>query len=178
MGESQMVRSVDAAASVDGLLALHDAQAADVYGFILRRCGDVELAEDLTQDTFVTAARHVRNTAEVPSPAWLYQVARSRLVDHWRRETRKVRKLRLVSAGRRDQAAADPADGVVSAQRVMAALDGLPASQRAALVLRYLDGYSVRQVADTLGRTTKAIESLLARARQNFELSYGVQNRE
>ncbi len=162
---------VDAAGSAPELLLLFDAQAADVYGFVLRRCGDVQLAEDLAQDVFVAAVRRTRDTSEVPSAAWLYQVARSRLVDHWRREARKVRKLRLVSAGR-VTSVTDPVDAGESPSRVMAALDDLPARQRAALVLRYLDGYSVGQVAEMLGRTAKAVESLLVRARRNFELSY------
>lgn len=168
-----MVRPVDAEASDDGLLALYDAQVADVYAFVLRRCGDVELAEDMTQEAFVAAAGRFRDTAKVPSSAWLYQVARSRLIDHWRREARKFRKFRLVSTGDIDRTAADPADGVVSGRRVMAALDNLPAHQRTVLVLRYLDDYPVGQVAETLGRSVSATESLLARARRNLEVNYG-----
>ena len=171
MGDSDSVETVDAAASVDELLLLYDAQAADVYGFVLRRCGDVGLAEDLAQDVFVAAARRVRDTSEVPSPAWLYQVARSRLIDHWRREGRRVKKLRLLSGGRVARST-DPADEGELASQVMAVLDELPTSQRSVLVLRYLDGYSVGQVAEMLGRTTKAAESLLVRARRNFELAF------
>ena len=66
MGESHMVRPVDAGASDDGLLALYDAQVGDVYAFVLRRCGDVELAEDMAQEAFVAAACRFRDTAEVP----------------------------------------------------------------------------------------------------------------
>jgi RNA polymerase sigma-70 factor (ECF subfamily) len=112
----------------------------------------------------------------VPAPAWLYQVSRSRLIDHWRREARRVRKLRLLTAGQADEVVADPADSVVSGQRVMAALDQLPASQRAVLVLRYLEGHSVGQIGETLGRSAKASESLLARARQNFDDKYQEQD--
>jgi RNA polymerase sigma-70 factor (ECF subfamily) len=174
-----MDQRVEAVAPDDSeLLALYDAQVGDVFAFVLRRCGDIELAEDLTQESFVEAARRFRDTGEVPAPAWLYQVTRSRLIDHWRREARRKSKLRLLSAGQADEAAADPADSVVSGRRVMAALDELPANQRTVLVLRYLEGYSVGQIGETLGRSTKATESLLARARQNLDHKYQEQDGE
>jgi RNA polymerase sigma-70 factor (ECF subfamily) len=178
MGEPYMVRRVEAVADDDELLALYDAQVGDVFAFLLRRCGDIELAEDLTQETFVAAARLFRDTSEAPAPAWLYQVARSRLIDHWRREARRARKLRLLGSGQAEEVAADPANSVVSGRRVMAALDELPNDQRAVLVLRYLEGHSVSQIGESLGRSTKAAESILARARQNFGRSYEEQDGE
>ena len=99
MGESRAVAPADAAASVDDLLSLYDEQIDGLYAFVFRRCGDVELAEDLAQEAFLAAARRFRETAVVPSAGWLYRVARSRLIDHWRREARGSRKLRLLSGG-------------------------------------------------------------------------------
>jgi DNA-directed RNA polymerase specialized sigma24 family protein len=127
MDESHSLRGIDAEASLAGLTALYNDQVVHVYGFVFRRCGgDVGLAEDITQETFVAAARHFRRAADVPSPAWLYQVARSRLIDHWRAEARKERKMRLVSSGRNDEPSSDPAESIVSGDRVMTALGELP----------------------------------------------------
>lgn len=179
MDESHSLRGIDAEASLAGLTALYNHQVVAVYGFVFRRCGgDVALAEDITQDTFVAAARHFRLNADVPSPAWLYQVARSRLIDHWRAAARKERKVRLVTGGRSEEPASDPAEAIVSGRRVVAALGELPATQHAALVLRYLEGYSTKEVATTLNRSVKATESLLARARRNLESIYREQDGE
>jgi RNA polymerase sigma-70 factor (ECF subfamily) len=173
MDESQSLRDIDAETSLNGLTSLYEGQVVAVYGFVFRRCGgDVGLAEDITQEVFVGAARHVRIAAEVPSPAWLYQVARSRLIDHWRAEARKEHKLRLFSGGRLDGPTSDPAEATVSGHRVVTALGELPATQAAALVLRYVEGYSTKDVAANLNRSVKATESLLARARQNLESVY------
>jgi RNA polymerase sigma-70 factor (ECF subfamily) len=49
----------------------------------------------------------------------------------------------------------------------------LPPDQRLALLFRHLDGMSVREVAAAIGRTEKATESLLARARESFRRAYG-----
>lgn len=157
MDETHSLRSHDAEASLAGLTALYSHQVVDVYRFVYRRCGgDVVLAEDITQDVFVAAARHFRNNGDVPTPAWLYQVARSRLVDHWRAKARKERKMRLVTGGRSDEPSEDPAEAIVSGSRVVAALGELPATQHAALVLRYVEGYSTKDVATTLHRSLKA----------------------
>ena len=57
--------------------------------------------------------------------------------------------------------------------RLAVVLSRLPAAQRAAVVLRYLDDLSVRDVARLMGRSEKAIESLLSRGREALRRSYG-----
>jgi RNA polymerase sigma-70 factor (ECF subfamily) len=152
---------------------MYESQIGNIYRFVLRRCGgDVVLAEDLAQETFLAAARHFRTTAGVPQTGWLYEVARRRLVDHWRSEAVKERKLRLFLGGRAETQDVDAVEEIVSGDRVAAALADLPASQQAAFVLHHLDGHSTRQVAETMGRSVKATESLLARARQNLAATY------
>jgi RNA polymerase sigma-70 factor (ECF subfamily) len=61
--------------------------------------------------------------------------------------------------------AADPWDEHLDVQVAHAALARLPGPQRAALTLRYLDGLPVAEVAACLGRSVRATETLLVRAR-------------
>ena len=72
-----------------------------VYRYLYRgTAGDVQLAEDLTQATFETAMRAFsQGHREALEPAWLHTVARSRLIDHYRRARREKAKLTLI-AGR------------------------------------------------------------------------------
>jgi len=177
MGETSSIPEVAVPETLADLIGLYESQIGNIYNFVLRRCGaNVVLAEDLTQETFLAAARHFRSTAEVPRAGWLYEVARRRLVDHWRSETRQEPKLRLFSGGRVDSQHPDPAEAIVSGHRVAAALGTLPASQQAAFALRHLDGYSTRDVAEAIGRSVKATESLLARARSNLASTYREQD--
>jgi RNA polymerase sigma-70 factor (ECF subfamily) len=179
MGEASSIPEVTVQGTLDDVVRLYESQIGNIYNFVLRRCGaDVVLAEDLTQETFLAAARHFRSTAEVPRASWLYEVARRRLVDHWRSETRKERNLRLFTGGRIDSQDPDLAEAIVSGHRVAAALGTLPASQQAAFALHHLDGYSTREVAEAIGRSVKATESLLARARSNLASTYKEQDRD
>jgi RNA polymerase sigma-70 factor (ECF subfamily) len=142
-----------------------------VYRYLFRGTGgDVGLAEDLTQATFMVAVRAFKDgRPECMSMPWLRVVARSRLVDHYRRQAHEGTKLSVIG-GRRPADADVPED--LSVPDALAALRGLPASQRAALVLRYLDDLPVAGVAAELGRSVRATESLLVRARAAFRTAY------
>ncbi len=177
MDELNATNASGSVTSRDDIVGFFDRHVGDIYSFLLRRCGEAQLAEDLTQETFVAATQQFTELGGLPPSAWLYQVARNRLIDHWRRESRRVRKVRLLAGGG-EPPTADPADRVVSAQPVLDALEGMPSTQRAALVLRYMDEYSVAEVGAVLGKSTKATESLLARARKNLERNYRAQNDE
>jgi RNA polymerase sigma-70 factor, ECF subfamily len=80
-----------------GLLKLYDDALPHVYGYLLARCGDTGLAEDLTAESFLAAVHAVRAPG-VPDPSipWLIGVARHKLADHWRRAEREQRGLRLL----------------------------------------------------------------------------------
>jgi len=148
-----------------------------VYQYLLARCGhDAALAEELTQQTFVEAIRRRASfdgRSEVVT--WLCAIGRHKLVDHYRRSGREhQRHLRL---------AAEWTDGGSDAwartelrSGVDAGLAQLPGEQRIVLVLRYLDQLPVREIASTIGRSEKATESLLSRAREAFRSAYGAVN--
>jgi RNA polymerase sigma-70 factor (ECF subfamily) len=142
-----------------------------VYGYLLPRCGVPAVAEDLTAETFLAAVSAVQRHA-VPEMtiAWLVGVARHKLVDHWRREAREERKLRLVE--QQTTEVADPWDAHLDVARANEVLAELGPHHRAPLTLRYLDGLSVPEVAEHLGRTVHATEALLVRARAAFRRAY------
>jgi RNA polymerase sigma-70 factor (ECF subfamily) len=137
-----------------------------VHGLVLDRCGSRSVAEEITAQTFEAAARHVSDgRAEEVTLPWLFTVAKRRLVDHWRSEsaaTRARERVRLDAAIQSSGSSSSEDPGV------SAALDTLPPRQRLALTLRYLDDWSVAEVAEGLGITYQATESLLARARRSF----------
>ena len=149
------------------LLALYDEALPQVYGYLLSRCGQKALAEDLTAETFLAAVDTVRRNQPV-TVAWLIGVARHKLVDHWRRLAREERSLARV------RAEPEPPweDGVLDAVTARAALERLGPHHRLALTLRYLDGLPVPEVARLLDRTLHATEALLVRARAAFRRAY------
>ncbi|HMN99902.1 MAG TPA: RNA polymerase sigma factor [Miltoncostaeaceae bacterium] len=145
-----------------------------VYGYFIHRCGGrAHVAEELTQETFVAAVRELRKgvRVEVPQP-WILGIARHKLLDHYRREDRELRRLHLVPDPDDLEVAETARDDGWTRDRVVAALAQVSAAQRAALALRYLDGLAPPEVAQALGRSLHATESLLARGRESFRRAY------
>ncbi len=157
-------RAVPGADPGEALLAAYDTALPYVYGYLISRCGEPALAEDLTAETFLAAVDAVRRQppAEVSS-AWLVGIARHKLVDHWRRQAREDRNLRAV-AEQTDQLD-DPWDVQLDALRARNLLARLGPHHRTVLTLRYLDDLAVPDVAALMGRSLHATEALLTRAR-------------
>ena len=160
----------------------YDRHLNRVYNFIYHRVGRcVEDAEDVTQETFIAALRSLgRFRGECSVYTWLCGIAKNKVRDFIRRQHRASE---APAAQRVD--ADDPdeldrllssewqmpvADAVVSQACAKAIIDTvfgmMTADERDVLWLRYVDELSTREIAAVLGRTEKAIEGLLSRARK------------
>jgi len=142
-----------------------------VYQYCLVRAGGREdMAEDVTQVVFMTAARGVRRfkPEQAMFQAWLLGIAKNHFMKLRSKETRrKWHETRLFkrNPARQEERAAPEL-------WVYETLARLPAHYRTVLEAKYLQGLSVREIAEAQGHTAKAIESLLSRAREKFALVY------
>lgn len=150
------------------LLAIYDRALPQVYGYLMARCGNRAVAEDLTSETFLSVAAGPQDAPL--TVGWLIGVARHKLVDHWRWQARQKRLLEAVQGSSPDLE--DPWDIEVDRWLAKEVLTHLAPQHRAALTLRYLDGLSVPEAATVLDRGVAATEALLVRARREFRLVY------
>jgi RNA polymerase sigma-70 factor (ECF subfamily) len=138
--------------------------------------GDLHAAEDVTSEVMLALLRNIQNLeSEVPKlGGWLRAVVRCKAADHQRALIRSRAKMavaadRLVADGSQTQLGPSaPLEVVETKSRVHQALDALPERQRIVLEWKYLDALSVREMAERLGETEKAVESVLYRARREF----------
>lgn len=161
---------------ISTLSMIYDDAVGEVYRYVRGRCRSNELAEDITSATLVQAAlSEQRRTIDAVTIPWLITIARNRLIDHWRREAVAARSLTMLDGGADGHD--DPWDAVLDQQRAHQVLDELAPMHRAVLVLRYLDDLSVGEVAASIGKSVRATESLLARARRAFRDTYETDDR-
>lgn len=162
---------MEASDPAEALRAIYDRALPQVYGYLLPRCRDASLAEELSAETFLAAIDALRRD-RVPdlTVAWLITVARNKLVDHWRRQERDRRRQGDLEAGA--ELVEDPWDVHLDVAVANDVLARLGPHHRSALTLRYLDGLSVPEVAAILDRTVHATEALLVRARVAFRRIY------
>ncbi|HSI73618.1 MAG TPA: sigma-70 family RNA polymerase sigma factor [Fimbriimonas sp.] len=144
-----------------------------IFAFISRRIKPVEDAEDLTAQVFVDAYRGWRKLRGSPK-LWLLGIARRKVYDAWR-------KRRPSFSLREEDASSDGMEifvGNLQMREAMRIALALPALERDALLLQVLDDLSVEEIALVLGRSTKATNSLLQRARARVRKMTGNQNGE
>jgi len=155
----------------------YDESFAGLDAYVRWRCAGLrDLADDVVQETWLTAVRRIRafDPAAGSFAAWLRGVAAHLLRNHFRREARRGRRARPLPP---DAGPATPAAdaGRDRAERVARALAALPEHYEAALRAKYLDGRCVADFAAETGQTPKAVESLLTRARQAFRDAYAAE---
>jgi RNA polymerase sigma-70 factor (ECF subfamily) len=135
---------------------------------------DVHTAEDVTSETMIALLQGI-DRLETDAPkisGWLRAVVRCKVADHHRKHFRFRNKLPLAAsaseASTGDANPAEPLEIEETRAQVLQVLDGLSDRQRIVLEWKYLDALRVREIADRLGETEKAVETVLYRARREF----------
>ncbi len=144
-----------------------------IYPFVRRRLVPrEELVEDLMQEIMFSAWNALPNfRGDANLRSWVMGIARHKLEDHYRK---RVRDLEIEDDGESAPGLAIiPAfehglDSDARRKRVEKTLALLPEPYALALIWQYRDEKSVREMAELAGKTEKAMERLLARARESF----------
>ena len=145
-----------------------------IYGYVRHRLAPrADLVDDVVQDVFLAALGSLSNfLGNAPLRSWLLGIARHKVEAYYRQRLREPEP--LADSGDRSEPAAGgtPIDELIDRERLEAktqrVLRQLPESYALALLWRYWESRSVREMAAATGKTEKAIERLLARARARF----------
>ena len=151
-----------------------DARIADVittyrdtihplYHFVSRRAGGSrQLAEDITQETYLRAVRQWRDGRRPDNPlAWLQTVARNLLLNHYRDKSPQS----LEASGLASVLEAAPVNGSDEVALLYWGLARLGHRPRQLLEAFYIEGKPTRTIATDLGVSERAVEGRLRRAR-------------
>lgn len=159
------------AAVTELLYRRHAPRVLRYCGRYLRRSAE---AEDALQQTFLQAHRALRRGVEPVSEAtWLLTIARNVCLTHLDAAQRRGRvEFALDPHVIAEEAGAADTYGGLSAD-VEAALARLPERQRRALFLREWHDLSYAEIADVLGTSEAAVETLLFRARESLAAELG-----
>jgi RNA polymerase sigma factor (sigma-70 family) len=143
-----------------------------LLNFIRKRVGDQGDAEDILQDVFyeLTEAYRLMQPVEQVG-AWLYRVARNRIIDRFRKRKPEARSEIMVGTNQPDALlledllpSPDAGPDAVYARSVLleeleAALEDLPENQRAAFIAHEIEGRSFKQLADETGLSVNTLLS-------------------
>ena len=149
----------------DAFDVLYARHKGPLYRFVLRQC-DRAFADELYQDIWLKVIHsRSRYKVEATFKTWLYQIARNRLIDHYRRQS-----VRAVETGAVSLSSLRGAEQVQPEHRLetqnqhellMDALAALPREQREAFLLKEEAGLAIEEIAATTGVTYEAAKSRL-----------------
>ena len=150
---------------------LYERHEQPVYRYFLRQGAVPSLAEDLLQETWMAVIRNAeRFEPRAKFTTWLYTVARSKLIDHWRSKDDAVSlddaandpdeaplEIAASAADRPDVQAVSRAQ----ARAFVEAVEALPAAQREAFLLQAEGGLSLEEIAAVTHAGHETVKSRL-----------------
>ena len=156
-----------------------DAYFPRLFRFALRRVGHEDAAEDVVQASLVIAMRKIGSwRGEAALFTWLCTICRHEMSAYWERTGRQPVTLPLddhPDIRAHIESLTHDTPGPLAelerrdlSERVRLTLDHLPRPYGDVLTWKYIDGLSVAEIAQRLGSTAKAAESMLTRARTAF----------
>ncbi len=148
------------------LEALYQTYYPKIYNYGFLQMGDVQASEDLAADVMLKMLESIKSYQfrGLPFGAWVFRIARNRLIDlHRRRRRRGEVDLNetLTSQLANPQSLAERA---IERGQLQLALKHLTDEQRQVIVLKFIEGFDNRSAGRIMGRSEGAIKSLQHRA--------------
>ncbi len=153
---------------------LYERYIREIYAFCYRNVGNVQEAEDLTQEIFISAFGSLKQFRfNSRFRTWLYQVARHHIMDYWRRayKTKNVSidlflNMDVLSEEMKlaEDVEQDGQDQLVKQDKVEGILKLLPENYRKVLECRFLLNYTLKETAREMDKTENNIKVIQYRA--------------
>jgi len=152
---------------------LYEQYYSPILGYILRRTGRLEIAQDITSEVFYKALNnlHQFRWRDVPFSSWLYRIAGNEVVNYFRNNHNHS------SLDNISDSISDP-DSTVENEIIEAeaeikrhedylalheSISKLPAKYQEVITLRYFEHKQLREISLIMGKREGTIKSLLHR---------------
>ncbi len=150
----------------EAITFLYETHVESIFGYISYRVGSFEIAQDLTSEVFLRMVRGLPNYQDrgVPFRAWLFRIAASRIIDHYRQKGATP----LMSISEDYQSSdLDPLDEAANneeTRRLRQALRALPADYQDLLILRFVHDLPYSEIAEITNKSAGALRTMQYRA--------------
>lgn len=145
----------------------YDKCATPIFRHIFFRVSDKNLAEDLTQETFFKAWRHIagnENEKIENFKAFFYKIANNLIIDHYRRKSKMpvniddIPKKEFASESAEEKAA-----DKIEKDIILKSLEEIGDEYRRILLCRYVDGLSIKEISAITGKTRGNVSVIIYR---------------
>lgn len=151
---------------------LYDKHYPKIFGYVLKRVANLEIAQDVTSETFFKALKNLwrfrwRN---IPFSAWLYRIANNEIANFFRKRKYKLISLEKISD---PVAISNPSIEILKAEQelkkhqdfieIQKEISKLQIKYQEVITLRFFEKKKIKEIAEILGKKEGTIKSLLHR---------------
>jgi RNA polymerase sigma-70 factor (ECF subfamily) len=157
-----------------------------IFALLFRMVRDRELAEDLSQETFVKALNAIDSyRPEFKFSSWIFKIANNAAIDHLRRreldtlsldgsphaETPEAMQATALQIGARQETPLDTVEAKELGSAIEAAIGSLRPEYRSCILLRHVEGRAYEEIAEILNLPLGTVKTYIHRARNELRLS-------
>ncbi len=157
-----------------------------VFALVFRMVRDRELAEDLSQETFVKALNAIESyRPEFKFSSWIFKIANNAAIDHLRRreldtlsldgsphaETPEAVQATALQVGARQESPLDAVEAKELGATIEAAIGRLRPEYRSCILLRHVEGRAYEEIAEILDLPLGTVKTYIHRARNELRLA-------
>lgn len=161
----------------DAFGELYDRYYSQIFGYVLKRVANVEIAQDITSEVFFRALKNLGKFRwqNIPLAFWLYRIAANQITDYFRKGKHEMASLEETPE---PVSLSDPSVDFLEAEEELRrqadflllheSILELPIRYQEAITLRFFENRQFKEIAQILGIQEGAAKALLYRSLENL----------
>jgi len=137
-----------------------------IYGFVYKNVGDINIAEDITQEVFVKVWKNLRKfNLEKEFKPWIFKIAKNASIDYLRKkksipfsrfENKNGQNILIETLESNDK---NLTESINNKKEFLDIIEKLPKKDQEVIDLRYIQGMSFKEIAKSLKKSINTIKS-------------------
>lgn len=149
----------------EALTSIYNLYFEKIYRFIYYRVGHKEVAEDLAEEVFLKAFSKISGITEDGAfEGWLYQIARNKVIDHYRDKKQTVALESIENTLEYESNVVDVIELKEQQKVFLKLIKELGADQQTVIKLKFLENLDNEQIGHMLGKSEGAVRVIQHRA--------------
>ena len=154
--------------AINDLMENYNELVNQIFRFIYLKTSSKEIAEDLTQDCFLSTVKYLKDKEVRNIKAFLFRTARNKVIDYYRIKNRIIYSDELVLANEKISSRDDIAMKQ-DARMIIEKLNLLGEEDKEILMMRYIEDMNIKEIAEALGKNEVVVRVRIFRAMQKFK---------
>ena len=154
--------------AINDLMENYNELVNQIFRFIYLKTSNKEIAEDLTQDCFLSTVKYLKDKEVRNIKAFLFRTARNKVIDYYRIKNRIIYSDELVLANEKISSRDDIAIKQ-DARMIIEKLNSLGEEDKEILMMRYIEDMNIKEIAEALGKNEVVVRVRIFRAMQKFK---------